>query len=183
MNEQLEGWKKEIDEITGLFKEEFGSLDAEQLNWKPVAERWSIAQNLDHIMTINRSYYPEIETVEDGTYKMPFIGKLNFIVNFFGKVLLKSIDPSNRKKARTFPIWEPSKSELPADILDQFVNHQEDLKTWISDHQELIEQNPVISSPANTSIVYRLSTAIQIIILHERRHLVQAQEVRDILPH
>ena len=134
-------------------------------------------------MTINRSYYPEIETVENGTYKMPFIGKLNFIVNFFGKVLLKSIDPANRKKARTFPIWEPSKSDLPVNILDQFLSHQEELKVWLEDHQELIAQNPVISSPANTSIVYRLNVAIQIIILHERRHLVQAKEVKDTLPH
>ena len=171
----------EIDTLTEQFESSFRYLNVEQLNWKPSADRWSIAQNLDHIMTINRSYYPVVEEVSNGIYTKPFLGRFDFIVNFFGKLLLKSIDPKNRKKARTFPIWEPSKSELPADILNQFVNHQEELKAWIVDHRALIEKNPVISSPASINIVYRLRVAIYMIILHEERHFLQASEVMDLL--
>ena len=41
-------WTNRIDEITNSFNNEFGELTAEQLNWKPTEQVWSIAQNIEH---------------------------------------------------------------------------------------------------------------------------------------
>jgi len=46
----MEKWIKKIDEVTLGFLETFGDLNIEQLNWKPDAEKWSIAQNIDHLI-------------------------------------------------------------------------------------------------------------------------------------
>ena len=171
-------WTNQIDKITAEFTKEFGNLSAEQLNWKPNEGTWSIAQNIDHLIVINETYYPVIKDVKAGTYTLPFIGKLGFMVNFFGNFILKSIQPENKKRIKTFPIWEPSKSTLPADILMKFEKHQSDLKQLIRGSNDLLDKGVVISSPANKNIVYKLEKAFDIIVAHEQRHFNQAKEVK-----
>jgi len=171
----------QLDTITADFRNTFGHLTALQLNWKPDATTWSIAQNIDHLIVINETYYPMVKAVREGTYQVPFLGKFDFMVNFMGKMILDAVKPDRRKKMKTFPLWEPSSSELPADILSRFENHQQQLRQFMEDCADLIERKTVISSPANKNIVYRLETAFDIIVTHERRHFEQAKEVLDEL--
>jgi len=166
-----------IDDITNTFKAVFGNLSAEQLNWKPNEQTWSIAQNIDHLIVINESYYPVIKSVREGTYKLPLMGKMGFMVNSMGKMILNAVEPTRKKKIKTFPIWEPAKSEIGSDIVNRFNKQQEELKKLIANSADLIEKGVVISSPANKNIVYKLGTAFDIIIAHEQRHLEQAKEV------
>ncbi|HFA51016.1 MAG TPA: DinB family protein [Bacteroidetes bacterium] len=170
-------WTKQIDEITNSFNNEFGKLTVEQLNWKPTEQVWSIAQNIEHLIVINETYYPIIKAIREGNYKIPFIGKIGFIVNFLGKTVLKSVQPDRRKKMKTFPLWEPSKSEISINILERFVSHQSELKELITNSEDLLAKGTVISSPANKNIVYKLEMAFNIIVTHEQRHFEQAKEV------
>jgi hypothetical protein len=170
-------WTNRIDKTTGAFKASFGGLSSGQLNWKPNAQTWSIAQNIDHLIVINETYYPVIGELKKGTYKKPFMGNLGFMVNFLGKTILDAVNPDRKKKMKTLPIWEPSKSEIGADILSRFEKHQEELKNMIEGCKELLDQGIVISSPANKNIVYKLQAAFDIIVTHEQRHLEQAKEV------
>lgn len=170
-------WTSQLDKITAEFKQAFGSLSAEELNWKPDAQSWSIAQNLDHLMVINSSYFPVIQSIHQGTYTLPMMGRIGFVVNLLGKTLLAAVQPGKGKKTKTFPIWEPSSSQLPADIISRFEQHQKDLKQVIISSEELLDKGAVISSPANKHIVYKLETAFDIIVAHEQRHLEQAKGV------
>jgi hypothetical protein len=166
-----------IDETTNAFKKSFGMLTVEQLNFKPNPETWSIAQNIDHLIVINETYYPVIKSLREGSYKLPFMAKLGFMVNFLGNMILGSVQPDRKRKMKTFPIWEPAKSEISADILTRFEKHQTELKNMISGCEDLLQQGTIISSPANKNIVYKLETAFDIITTHEQRHLEQAKEV------
>ena len=65
-------------------------------------------------------------------------------------------------------------------ILKRFIEHQEKLKQKILDSEDLLEQNAVISSPANPKIVYKLDAAFKIILAHEERHLQQAKKILEI---
>ena len=82
---------------------------------------------------------------------------------------------------KTFPIWEPSNSQVKSDIILLFKNHQTELQQNIEDAKELLKNDVVISSPANRNIVYKLETAFDIIVTHEQRHLEQAREILSIL--
>lgn len=170
-------WTNRINEITNSFNSEFGELTVEQLNWKPTEQVWSIAQNIEHLIVLNGTYYPTIKAIREGNYKIPFIGKVGFMVNFLGKTVLKSVHPDRRKKMKTFPIWEPSKSEISLDILKRFARHQSELKELIKNSEDLLVKGTIISSPANKNIVYKLETAFDIIVTHEQRHFEQAKEV------
>ncbi|MBL4715689.1 MAG: damage-inducible protein DinB [Bacteroidetes bacterium] len=170
-------WTNRIDEITNSFNNEFEGLSVEQLNWKASEKVWSIAQNIEHLIVINETYYPTMKTIREGNFNIPIIGKIGFIVNLLGNFILKSVHPDRRKKMKTFPIWEPSKSEISADILERFVSHQSKLKELIQNSEDLLAKGTIISSPANKNIVYKLETAFDIIVTHEQRHFEQAKEV------
>ena len=44
----------------------FGDITAQQLNWKPGAEQWSVAQCFDHLVTANEAFFPIFEKVLSG---------------------------------------------------------------------------------------------------------------------
>ena len=175
-------WISEVDAITAEFEREFGALNGDALNYKPSADVWSIAQNIDHLIVINKSYYPIIKQLHEGSFVLPFVGKIGFVVNMFGKMILKSVLPDRKKRMKTFAIWEPSKSKISDDIVTRFAAHQQSLKQLIRDSEELLEKGTVITSPANPKIVYKLETAFDILVTHERRHFEQANEVKQQQP-
>lgn len=173
----VEKWINQIDKNTQNFVNTFKDLDHTQLNWKPAPDRWSIAQNIHHLIVINETYYPTFTQLKAGTYKVPFIGKIGFLNRYLGQFILNSVKPDQAKKVQTFPIWEPSTSDIRANILSQFEQHQTELKQWIEDCAPALKQKAVISSPANKMITYPLEMALDIIVTHEQRHLEQAKNV------
>ncbi len=167
----------ELDQVTESIKNEFGKLSGEDLNKKPSPEEWSIAQNIDHLIVINETYYPIFKQLHEGTFQLPFIGKLGFYVKWMGNFILKAVEPTRVKKMKTQSIWEPSTSEIDASIIQKFEAHQEQLKKHIQSCSRFIEEGVVIYSPASKAIVYTLEQAFNIIVTHEKRHLNQAREV------
>lgn len=177
----MKNWNTELTGITQDFVKHFGELGVKELNEKPNIHVWSIAQNIDHLMVINRSYFPVIESIRKGTYTTPFVAKLGFVVSFMGKTVLKAVEPERKKKTKTFPIWRPSSSTISPDIVERFAVHQGELQNLISNAEDLVEKGTVISSPANKNIVYKLETAFDIIVSHEKRHLAQALEAYQLI--
>lgn len=170
-------WILELDKITQDFEMHFSNLTQEELNWRPYPGDWSIAQNLEHLIIVNETYYPVLASLKNNTYKTPFIAKSGIIVSFLGKTVLKAVQPDRKEKMKTFPLWEPSYSEVHSDILLMFKNHQAELQQKIADSSDLVKKGVIISSPAKRMIVYKLETAYDIIVNHEMRHLEQAKEI------
>jgi len=173
----MKDWASELDAITEQFLTSFGGYSSEQLNWKPNYQTWSIAQNIDHLIAVNESYYPVLVSLNEGTHKTPFIAKFGFMVSFLGKTILKAVNEDRKKKMKTFPIWEPTAGDLDGGILQRLEKHQTQLKRHMEASLDLINKGVVISSPANKNIVYTLEAAFDIIVSHERRHLEQAKQV------
>ncbi|MFC5271677.1 DinB family protein [Adhaeribacter terreus] len=177
MNPKILLWEKELNEITAQFKSSFGHLSEEELNRKPDSKTWSIAENIAHLIKINESYYPVIKAVGAGNLKLPFIARFSFFTNLLGKFILQSVEPERKKKIKTFRIWEPDTSQTQGNILEQFEKHQREFISFMKSTDGLLSKQTIISSPANNMIVYKLETAYEIIVAHEKRHLNQALEV------
>jgi len=179
--EKIAHWKSQIDQLTKEFVFAFGELSKDELNWKPDAKTWSIAQNIDHLIVINSSYFKTFSDIAEGRHTEPFLGRLGFLVSFFGRFIHESVKPDRRKKTKTFSIWEPEQSQMNGDILSRFERHHSELKAWIDRSETALKNRRTISSPANYWIVYRLEMAFQIIIEHEKRHGIQAKELLAIM--
>jgi hypothetical protein len=167
-----------LETITTRVEDLFGGLDAEALNRQPAPGKWSVAQCLDHIIVLNRSYFDIPAKIRSGSYPLPFHARFGFLVNFFGKFILQSVHPDGRKPIKTFPVWEPSHSDIPGDIVARFKAHQDELKAFILENQDLAEQGAVVVSPASRLVVYRMDVLFEIMLAHEERHVNQAVHVR-----
>jgi hypothetical protein len=175
-------WIIQLEKLTQTFQREFGELNEAQLNWKPNPNTWSIAQNLDHLIKVNQTYFPVLEALRRDQYRTPLLGRIGLAVRFFGKMILQAVEPTRRRRMKTMALWEPSASTLPGDLLKQFGRHQEELVSQIAASQDLVRKGVIIASPASQAIVYKLETAFDIIVSHEERHLAQAREIRAHLP-
>jgi hypothetical protein len=181
MNTITTHWKVALDKQTNDFKELLSEFSEQELNWKPDLQTWSLAQNLDHLITINSSYFPIIDLALNKKLDLAWTGRISFIYNMMGKFILKSVQPDRRRKMKTFPVWMPSQSNISIDILSYFENHQLELKQYIDKSQSLLLNNAVIYSPASKAVVYKLSTAFDIIVAHEQRHYNQSFELVKVL--
>jgi hypothetical protein len=175
-------WVNQLDQLTEAVISNFGLLRHEDLYFKPDANRWSIAENLAHLIVVNRTYFPVIEQIRNNTYKVPFIGKIPFLPKLFGSVLIEYVKPEKEEaKVKTFPIWEPANFKEEGSILELFEKHQQALRNLRIDNEDLIQRKQIIASPANNNIVYSLDDAFDVILLHEQRHFIQSKAVLALL--
>ena len=155
----------------------FSGLNPAQLNWKPGPANWSIAQCLHHLMVTNTTYYPIFDKLLNGTYQLSFLQKANPFKKVWGPLLVKMLNPQSVKKLKAPKLFNPSESSLPSDMVEQFSAHQEKLQRYFSRLLLLDINTLVLASPASRFVTYSLNSALQIIVVHEQRHLAQAKTV------
>lgn len=182
-NQLMSGdWQTRLDATTKAFTTEFRELPADALNRRPDARRWSIAQNVEHLIVVSRSYYPQLEAIGRGLRPdVPLVGRLPFVPRLVGSMILGAVRPDNARRVKTFPVWEPGQSDVSPDVLERFAAEQATLEALITGVADAARNGVLISSPANRHIVYRLDTGLEIIVVHQQRHLAQARQVLQTL--
>lgn len=178
-NSQLPEITREIEEIGREAQSQLGGLTARQLNWKPNPGQWSIGQCLDHLITANKQYFPLLRKLVTGEAKKSVFERLPLLPGFFGPVLIKSLGPEATRKFKAPQVFQPSSSDVGADVVESFVAHQRELSALLEETANLDLRRTIITSPASRFVTYSLLDAYRIIIAHEKRHLRQAQNVRE----
>ncbi|HEX8336034.1 MAG TPA: DinB family protein, partial [Pyrinomonadaceae bacterium] len=156
-------------------REVFGRLSAAQLNWKPSAEQWSVGQCFDHLIVTNRCFFPDIEKVAAGTYKTGLWGRVSPLSGFFGRFILKALDPEKGRRTKAPRVFEPAKSDVAADVIERFVIHQEELATRMRATAGADLRGLKVTSPVSPVATYSLLDAYRIVVAHERKHFEQAR--------
>jgi hypothetical protein len=163
--EELEQLQAEIRSLAEQTQNEFGTLHADQLNWKPAPGSWSVAQCFDHLITSNKGYFPIVESVVGGQKKTRFLERVPILPTIW----------SNMKAPAAF---QPSSSDLPDSIIQDFVSNQGRVVDAIASVKNLNIDQIVITSPAAAFVTYSLLDAFRIIVVHEQRHFQQAMRVK-----
>ena len=179
-NERLSALVSEAKKIAQDTHAVFAHLSGRQLNWKPGADQWSIAQCFDHLMTANGAYFSIFEKVLSGDKKNTFWESLPLLPSFWGKMLIKSLDPESTRKLKAPRIFHPSSSTVDAAIIRRFIDQQNQVITYMKATEDLDLQKIKISSPVTDFITYSLMDAYTIIVTHEKRHFVQAMRVSEM---
>ena len=166
------------NDISAETKSTFGRLTPAQLNWKPSAERWSVAQCFDHLLTSNKGYFPTIEGVIAGI-KPTFWQRMPVLPGLAAKLLIKSLDPKSTRKIKAPQKFQPAQSDISVSVLDDFVDQQARMVEKMKATEHLDLEKIVITSPVASAVTYSLMDAYRIIVAHERRHFEQARRVTE----
>ena len=172
----LPGLIAEANLVASEAKSEFGHLTTSQLNWKPTADRWSVAQCFDHLLNSNKGYLPVIESVLAGK-KQTLWERMPVVPGLAGKLLIKSLDPASTRKLKAPKSFEPAQSNVSGTVIDDFVDQQRQIVGKMKATEHLDLEKIVITSPAAAAITYSLMDAYRIIVVHEHRHFQQAKRV------
>ena len=154
----------------------FGHLTPSQLNWKPSAERWSVAQCFDHLLTSNKGYLPIIDNVLAG-YKRTFWQSMPVLPGLMGKLLVKSMDPASTRKVKAPKRFQPAQSDISGSVINDFAEQQKHLVDKMKATEHLDLEKIVITSPVAGAVIYSLMDAYRLIVVHEQRHFQQAKRV------
>lgn len=155
----------------------FGRLNQTQLNWKPSANQWSIAQCFDHLITANEHYFPIFNAIIKGEKRTTFWERLPILPGFFGNLLVKNLQPDASRKLKAPAIFQPSSSNLDAEIIQRFVAHQHQLAGLIQNAATIDLHKTIITSPSLSFVTYSLYDTYRLLVVHEKRHFEQARRV------
>jgi hypothetical protein len=169
----------ELRNIGSNARAEFGTLNAEQLNWKPGVDRWSVAQCFDHLITTNSAYFPVLEAIAEGKKEIRFLERLPVLPRLWGTLLIKSLDPQTTRKLKAPSRFQPSSSSISDSIIEDFVTQQNRVARSMEATKDLNADRIIITSPAASAITYSLMDAYRIIVVHEQRHFQQARRVTE----
>lgn len=160
-------------------KEEFEALDLQQLNWKPDEHTWSIGQCLDHIITADTLYFPELKQIADGTYRMSFWQKYNPMSGLFGRMLVSQIQEVPRKKYVAPKVFTPQSGSVDAVVRERFYKHIDTLMEYMASFRRADADKVHITSPAARMVTYSLRNGLKLILQHAHRHINQGIRVKQ----
>lgn len=160
---------------------EFGALRTDQLNWKPAADKWSVGQCFDHLLTSNSEYFPIFDRVLQGQKTSNTIWEsLPGLPRFWGQMLIKSVSPDTARKQKAPKIFAPATSAVDAGIIPRFIDQQERVIGYLNTITDVDADRIIITSPVARVITYSLLDACRVIVAHEQRHILQARRVTQL---
>ncbi len=170
----------ELITISENTKQIFGALSAEQINWKPDAKTWSVGQCFEHLIVTNNLYFPNIQKVIDGKHRNNFFSKIPFGVDLIAVLMKNSLNPEQKRKMKTFQMFEPAKSNISETIIEDFIENQRKLIEMIEACKSFDVHKIKIAEPLSVALNLRLDDAFEILAMHEKRHFLQAERVMNL---
>ena len=168
----------QLEKISTNSKNTFGKLSAEQINWKPTAESWSIGQCFEHLIKSNELYYKDFDEIAAGTRRNSFYEHYSPLSGLFGKFVANALKKDNQK-TKTIPQAAPP-SEIDSQIIEKFAAHQANLIEKMDAMKNADWRKTTLTSPFLKIATYSLVDTFQIIIEHEKRHFRQAERVMNV---
>ncbi len=155
-------------------------LTVDQLNWQPSPGEWSIGQCLDHLCVATDLYIPAMDT---GLSGHPRGVASEIAPGWFGRWFIRTViepTPNSRKgKAPRKIVPAPT---VDATILDRFLATNIALRQFIGRAAEYDVNRVRFQNPFVPLIFFTIGTGLEVLVRHQRRHLLQAERVRQRLP-
>jgi DinB superfamily len=171
----------DVKSIVKQVLEEFTPLSEAQLNQKEHAAKWSILECFQHLNLYSRYYLHAIELAiqkEKTAKSQPFVALKS---TWIGKLSIQSMHPKNTKKQKTFKHMNPVNSKLDKSVLDEFLVHQQKLQNLVGAAGLIDLNSGKVPVEFFKLLKMNIGEALQFIVVHEQRHLLQAKTVKSTL--
>jgi hypothetical protein len=154
-------------------------LTEEQLNWQPAPGSWSVGQCLEHLYITNEAYLPAIV---EALGEEPDAPVEQIVPGWFGGWFLRNfIEPSPQGKRAPAPPKIRPTARVGLSVLDRFLSGNQSCRDVILRARSKDVNRIRFWNPFLKGIRFTVGTGLEIIAGHERRHLLQAERVRNTL--
>ena len=156
-------------------------LNEAQLNWKPSAEQWSIAQCLEHLALATNEFDKYFQVALAQARTKPALNTAPvYKPTLMGGWLVKAVDPATVRKLRAPKVFRPAAGSNIPQSLDLFLDAHTKFIEFVKRCTGVDYNRARLRSPVTPLIRYSLADAFVITVLHGQRHLAQARRVREM---
>jgi len=170
--------RENLDRIAADAGSTFGSLSARQLNWRPDAVRWSVAQCLEHLVQTNRAMCLAFHRAADPGRPRTRWQRLPVVPRVFGRLLISSQAPTAKRKFTAVPAVSPP-SDVDPGVIERFIAAQRDVSGLTVSLGDRDLETTIMVSPFVSWITYSVLDGLRLVVAHDLRHLQQAKHVTD----
>jgi hypothetical protein len=157
----------------------FASLPAARLQQAPSTGGWSVAQCVEHLNHTSHQYL----TAYEGAFAQlqPANSQVDYRPDLVGRMLTWYLEPPYRRRDKTLPAYEPAEQLDPAAVLASFTAGNRDICARLAAVNGTALDAVKVASSFNPKIRYNLYSMFLILAAHQRRHLWQAEQVKQRL--
>ena len=142
---------------------------------KPTPGSWSVGQCLEHLCITNEAYLPPISVAVNEKPDSPVE---QITPGWFGRWFIRSfIEPSPVTKRAPAPAKIRPTAHVGASVLERFLDGNESCRELMVRARAKNVNRIRFWNPFIPGIRFTVGTGLQIIVGHERRHLLQAERV------
>ena len=155
-------------------------LSDNQANWRPGSgTSWSLWQCLDHLARTNRTYAAALQDAVDSCPKKQRTPRAEISPAWFGTWFIRQLEPPVRRKLKTSAKLTPAERGDIREAIRAFVESHEPVGAILEsaahvDLNRLRSKNPLVSV-----LRFSVGTGLLVINAHDRRHLWQAERVKE----
>lgn len=167
----------ELDATDQSAKELFAKRTTEQLNWQPGPRAWSMGQCLEHLCITNEIYVPAISAALADKPDSPV---QEITPGWMGRWFIRSfIEPSPVTKRASAPKKIVPSSHVELSVLDRFLRSNMGVRELIRNAGSYDVNRIRFINPFLPLVRFTVGTGLKIICGHQRRHLLQADRVKQ----
>jgi hypothetical protein len=152
-------------------------LNTQQLNWQPAPGVWSIGQCLEHVCLTNEAYLPAISSSLAGKQ----IAAVQEIApGWFSRWFINTyVEPSPQTKHAPAPKKIVPAAQVESSVLARFLRSNRAARELVTHARDYDVNRIRFRNPLVPLIHFTVGTGLEIVSRHERRHLLQAERVRQ----
>ena len=169
----------DFDEIRRDIRAVVADLSPDEMRRRPADGGWSIAEVLAHLVASDSDYVPKIRALLDRAHTVgPRADGRPWRASFFGKFLVRSLDPSNTRKMPAPKRWRPAAGARPAAEASDYLRVLDEVAELARKAEGLDLGGIKLASPVSPLIRMNLGDGFLLLATHARRHLGQMRRVR-----
>jgi len=156
-------------------------LSPEQGVWQPAAGSWSVAECLEHLAVSNRAYIGAMQPAAGRARAEGRVRRGAANPGLLGGLFAKLLEPPARRgfRIKAPPSIVPRRGATLAEAFAAFAAAQEDVRAFLLNNADLDLAGVTFANPFIGGVRFSLATGLNVITVHERRHLWQASRVRE----
>lgn len=155
------------------------SCTDEQFYWRPSSEGWSIAQCLDHLGTMNVVYGNAIRSGVDAAKARGSARRSPAKPGYFGGKFVESMEPPVKRRMRAPRQSKPMPMKERRAILDAYRAGHDLVRQLIAEAGDIDVNRARFPNPFLPLVRFSIATGLFVIAAHDRRHLWQAEQVKQ----
>jgi hypothetical protein len=167
----------ELDEADRRASTLATTLTSRQLNWKPSQDTWSVGQCLEHLCIANEVY---LSAMSSSLAARPLAVVQEITPGWFGRWFIRSyIEPSPDTRRARAPNKIGPGAQVEPSVLERFLSSNAKARELVRRAAKHNVNRIRFKNPFIPVLRFTIGTGLEILVRHQRRHLLQAERIRE----